>query len=452
MFKLFGKIGSSTKFGHHQNVGNKFSIISTNYPSFMIGCHHHHHHHHHHRNQNFTSILILHHHNGPSNNKTASNLRFLSSIQQQTKLIHSDDESTTTTSATATAEDLLPKPSSSSSSAIIEYDEHRFRELSKEFSKSLDKNQLTNIENVWKDIQPSTISNVLNDYSKLAKIKLTGLVVLTTMAGFYMAIESSVNPTILASTLIGTALTSGSAAAWNHFLEVPFDSQMRRTQARPLVQGSLTPLHAATFATITGVAGLSILATYVNPLTALLGGINLCLYSFMYTPMKRVHIVNTWIGAIVGAIPPIMGFTAVNNFIDLPSLLLGLILYSWQFPHFNALSWNMRHEYARAGYRMMSVTNPRLCQQTALRHSTLLLGYTAAMCATDMTHWSFGIDSLPFSLYLVYLSYRFQREPSSQTSRKLFLYSLIYLPVIMLLMVISKNRKSSRNQERKKTN
>ncbi|XP_046909989.2 cytochrome c oxidase assembly factor 10 [Dermatophagoides farinae] len=447
MFKLFGKIGSSSKFGHHQNVGNKFSIISTNYPSFMIGCHHHHHH----RNQNFTSILILRHHNGPANNKTASNLRFLSSIQQQTKLIHSDDESTTTTSATATAEDLLPKPSSSSS-AIIEYDEHRFRELSKEFSKSLDKNQLTNIENVWKDIQPSTISNVLNDYSKLAKIKLTGLVVLTTMAGFYMAIESSVNPTILASTLIGTALTSGSAAAWNHFLEVPFDSQMRRTQARPLVQGSLTPLHAATFATITGVAGLSILATYVNPLTALLGGINLCLYSFMYTPMKRVHIVNTWIGAIVGAIPPIMGFTAVNNFIDLPSLLLGLILYSWQFPHFNALSWNMRHEYARAGYRMMSVTNPRLCQQTALRHSTLLLGYTAAMCATDMTHWSFGIDSLPFSLYLVYLSYRFQREPSSQTSRKLFLYSLIYLPVIMLLMVISKNRKSTRNQERKKAN
>ncbi|OTF79774.1 protoheme IX farnesyltransferase, mitochondrial-like protein [Euroglyphus maynei] len=423
MFKLFNRIGSS--FGHQNN---KFSII-TNYTSFVNNHHH----------QNYTSIVILHHHNGPSY-KTASNLRFLSSIQQKPKLIQLDDESTAP--PTTTDEDPPPK-----SSSIIQYDEHRFRELSREFSKSLNKNQLTNIENVWKDIPPLTISNVLNDYSKLAKIKLTGLVVLTTVAGFYMAIESSLNPMLLFSTLIGTALTSGSAAAWNNFLEVPFDSQMRRTQARPLVKGSLTPLHAALFATVTGVSGLTILATYVNPLTALLGGVNLCLYSFVYTPLKRVHIVNTWIGAIVGAIPPVMGFTAVNNFIDLPSLLLGMVLYSWQFPHFNALSWNMRHEYARAGYRMMSVTNPRLCQQTALRHSILLLGYTAAMCTIEMTHWSFGIDSLPFSLYLIYLSYRFQREPSSQTSRKLFLYSLIYLPVIMLLMIISKNRKSTKSKK-----
>ena len=304
MFKFFVRIGSLVG---HQNVGNKFSTI-TNYPLFVTG-HHHHHHHHHNYYQNYTSIVIL-NHSGPY--KTASNLRFLSSIQQQTKLIHSDDESTSP--PTSTTEDLLPK---SSPTSIIEYDERRFKELSIEFSKSLSKNQLTNIENVWKDIPPLTISNVLNDYSKLAKIKLTGLVVLTTLAGSYMAIESTVNPMLLISTLIGTALTSGSAAAWNHFLEVPFDSQMRRTQARPLVKGSLTPLHAATFATITGAAGLTILATYVNPLTALLGGVNLCLYSFMYTPLKRVHIVNTWIGAIVGAIPPIMGFTAVNNFIGL---------------------------------------------------------------------------------------------------------------------------------------
>lgn len=132
---------------------------------------------------------------------------------------------------------------------------------------------------------------------------------------------------------------------------------------------------------------------------------------------------------------------------DLPSVLLGLVLYSWQFPHFNALSWNMRHEYARAGYRMMSVTDPKLCQNTALRHSLFLLGCTSAMCATGMTHWSFGVDTLPFSLYLVYLSYRFRTDPSSQTSRKLFLYSLIYLPVVMFLMVISKNRRSNKSPE-----
>lgn len=118
---------------------------------------------------------------------------------------------------------------------------------------------------------------------------------------------------LLAATLVGTGLTSGSAAAWNHYLEVPFDSQMRRTQDRPLVRGAMSSLHAASFAAVSGVAGLSILATCVNPFTAVLGGANLALYSFIYTPMKRVHIANTWVGAIVGAIPPVMGFTAVTG-------------------------------------------------------------------------------------------------------------------------------------------
>lgn len=144
---------------------------------------------------------------------------------------------------------------------------------------------------------------------------------MTTLAGFYMGAPGAINYPLLTSTLIGTTLTSGSAAAWNHFLEVPFDSQMKRTQDRPLVQGLISPLHAASFAFVAGVSGLTILATCVNPLTAVLGGLNLCLYSFIYTPMKRVHIANTWIGAVVGAIPPVMGFTAITNCIGEYSFL-----------------------------------------------------------------------------------------------------------------------------------
>ena len=128
-----------------------------------------------------------------------------------------------------------------------------------------------------------------------------------------MAVPGAMNDPLLASSLIGPTLTSGSAAAWNHYLEVPFDSQMKRTQDRPLVRGLISPLHAASFAFVSGATGLTIVATRVNPLPAVLGGINLCLYSFIYTPMKRVHIANTWVGAIVGAIPPVMGFTAINN-------------------------------------------------------------------------------------------------------------------------------------------
>lgn len=137
---------------------------------------------------------------------------------------------------------------------------------------------------------------------------------------------------------------------------------------------------------------------------------------------------------------------------DMPAILLGAILFSWQFPHFNALSWNMRHEYARAGYRMMSVTDPKLCLRTALRHSLLLVGYTMAICYTDLTSWTFAFDSLPFSAYLVYLAWQFNKKPSSKTSKKLFFYSLIYLPAVMILMVISKKRKATTTTTGSKSN
>jgi protoheme IX farnesyltransferase len=131
-----------------------------------------------------------------------------------------------------------------------------------------------------------------------------------------MGLQTSVDASILAAALLGTALTSGSATALNQYLEIPFDSQMKRTRNRPLVVGHITPLHAIGFATVSGITGLTLLS-WVNPLTAILGASNLLLYAFIYTPMKRAHIANTWVGAIVGAIPPVMGFTAANNFIGI---------------------------------------------------------------------------------------------------------------------------------------
>ena len=151
-----------------------------------------------------------------------------------------------------------------------------------------------------------------------SNVQLLGLVVLTTLSGFYMGLHSPLDWTLLTATLLGTALTSGSATTINQLLEVPFDSQMKRTQNRPLVLGRISPLHAFGFAAISGVTGLTLLS-WVNPLTAVLGATNLVLYSFIYTPMKRAHIANTWVGAIVGAIPPVMGFTAVNNYIGINS-------------------------------------------------------------------------------------------------------------------------------------
>ncbi|XP_074594170.1 cytochrome c oxidase assembly factor 10 [Brevipalpus obovatus] len=294
----------------------------------------------------------------------------------------------------------------------------------------------------WKEIAEPSSSESLNYYLKLSKIRLTTLVVLTTLAGYSMGCTTFDTQLALA-TLAGTGLTSAAAASLNQFLEVPFDSQMMRTRNRPLVLQKLSSGKAITFSLISGVTGLTILTTLVNPLTASLGAFNLVLYSFVYTPMKRANIANTWVGSIVGAIPPVMGFTAATNLIDLPSALLGLILYSWQFPHFNALSWNIRHDYARAGYRMMSVTNEALCTRTAMRHSCLLTLYCGLLVSPliQLNNYFFAFGSLPLNLYLIYLSWKFKQLPDAQSSRKLFRYSLIHLPALLVLMLITKKTK-----------
>lgn len=292
----------------------------------------------------------------------------------------------------------------------------------------------------WKLLQTPTLGENVKYWLKLSKFRLTSLVVTTTLAGYAMASPTwALDPALLTATLLGTGLTSASAASLNQLLEVPFDSQMSRTKSRPLVLGQVSSLHAATFALVTGTAGLSTLAFCVNPLTAGLGAVNLILYSCIYTPLKRWNIINTWIGSFVGAIPPVMGFTAVTGAITPGAILIGSILYSWQFPHFNALSWNLRHDYARAGYRMMSVTNPDLCLRTQLRHALLLTAECTLMSYCGLTSWFFPLEALPINGYLLYLAYKFKIDPSASSSRKLFRYSLIHLPCIIVLMILSKN-------------
>lgn len=151
----------------------------------------------------------------------------------------------------------------------------------------------------------------------------------------------------------GTAFLSGSANSINQFFETPFDAQMSRTKNRVLVKGFLTPLHAMGFATASAASGLLLLSCGVNGLTAALGFSNLVLYTMIYTPMKRYSILNTWVGSCVGAIPPLMGWAGCAGELGTGAWILAGLLYAWQFPHFNALSWNLRPDYSRAGYRMM---------------------------------------------------------------------------------------------------
>merc|ERR1712136_315560 len=195
-----------------------------------------------------------------------------------------------------------------------------------------------------------TVGKLLKFYSSLAKLRLTGLVVCSAVAGYAMA-PLSTDMTTLTICLVGTA--SASANTINQFFEIPFDSQMARTSNRVLVRGLLSPMHAIGFAAASGLGGITMLYFGVNGLCASLGALTLFLYTLVYTPMKRTSVYNTWIGSVVGAIPPLMGYCGGTGDVDAGALLLGAVLFAWQFPHFNALSWNLRSDYSRAGYQMM---------------------------------------------------------------------------------------------------
>ncbi|XP_051529626.1 protoheme IX farnesyltransferase, mitochondrial-like [Myxocyprinus asiaticus] len=296
----------------------------------------------------------------------------------------------------------------------------------------------------WKELRVE-YSDLPGIYARLSKLKLTALVVTTAAAGFAMA-PVAFDPVTFMMASVGTGLSSCTANSINQYFEVPFDSNMNRTKNRPLVRGQISPLHAVSFALACGIPGLTLLTLGVNPLTGFLGALTIFLYTCCYTPLKRLSITNTWVGAVVGAIPPVMGWTAATGSLDPGALLLGGFLFSWQFPHFNALSWNLREDYSRGGYRMMSVTHPALCKRVALRHSVGLIGLSALGPALDVTTWTFPLVSLPINLYISYLAFRFYRHGDRQNARKLFFCSLWHLPMLLLLALTCKKRRVTQDE------
>ncbi|XP_032357896.1 protoheme IX farnesyltransferase, mitochondrial [Etheostoma spectabile] len=292
------------------------------------------------------------------------------------------------------------------------------------------------LDRQWKEMKVD-VADLPDIYAKLAKIKLTALVVTSAAAGYAMA-PVPFDPLIFFVSSLGTGLASCAANSINQYFEVPFDSNMNRTKNRPLVRGQISPLHAVSFALACGIPGVALLTLAVNPLTGFLGALNIFLYTCIYTPLKRLSITNTWVGAVVGAIPPVMGWTAATGCLEPGALLMGGFLYSWQFPHFNALSWNLREDYSRGGYRMMSVTHPGMCKRVALRHSVGLIGLSTLAPVLDVTTWTFPVISLPINVYISYLAFRFYRKGDRNSARKLFFCSLWHLPMLLLLALTCK--------------
>ncbi|WFD36728.1 heme o synthase [Malassezia cuniculi] len=288
-------------------------------------------------------------------------------------------------------------------------------------------------------------------YRQLAKSRLTFLVVLSGMMGYALCpaslcVATTVPPVLrLLALAAGITLCSTSANALNQIVEAPYDAQMARTRARPLPRRALSPTHAFTVATTSAVAGIGILAGALNPLTAALGAANIVLYSFIYTPMKRASIANTWVGAVVGGLPPLMGWASCTGTLtettDAAAWVLAGILFAWQFPHFNALAHVMGNEYARGGYRMMAVTNPALNQRVALRYALVLLPLCSVALPLTGTVYptAYAALSLVPNLAFVWYAARFWRFPSEKTARKCFWASLFYLPAVMVLAMACKS-------------
>ncbi|KAI9316215.1 UbiA prenyltransferase family-domain-containing protein [Dichotomocladium elegans] len=290
----------------------------------------------------------------------------------------------------------------------------------------------------YKPIIPPTLRDLPKLYKELSKAKLACLVALTTMCGYAVAPGEAAISTLLYTT-VGTTLCISSANAFNQWIEIPYDAQMLRTRNRILGRRLLSPFHAFGFGTLTGVAGVSMLSTMVNPLTAALGAANIFLYAGVYTPMKRASILNTWVGAVVGAIPPMMGYTALTGTVDAGAWVMGALLYAWQFPHFNALAWNLRADYSKAGYRMMAVTDPGLNARVALRYSVAMLPVCFAIPYLGMTSWVFAADSTIVNAGIIWQAYKFWKNSNDKTARQLFFGSLIHLPLLMVLMMAHKN-------------
>jgi len=276
-------------------------------------------------------------------------------------------------------------------------------------------------------------------FAELVKARLTLMVLVTTAVGFYMG-AATVGWAALFHVLLGTALVASGAQALNQYLEKDHDARMPRTANRPIPAGLVRPEVALLYGGAAGVIGLVYLAMAVNPLTSVIGAVTLVSYVLIYTPLKRVTTLNTLVGAIPGALPPLMGWTAAQGSLGLEGWALVGILFLWQMPHFLAISWMYRDEYAQADFAMLSVedeTGERTSLH-ALWYTIALLPFALAPYALESAGWIYLSAAILLGGMFIAAAFRFSRNLTVASARKLFYYSLLYLPLLLGVMVWDK--------------
>jgi heme o synthase len=279
----------------------------------------------------------------------------------------------------------------------------------------------------------------LGAYWELTKPGITRLVLITTAAGFYLA-STAFDWVLFLHTLVGTGLAAGGTNALNQWAERDADARMRRTARRPLPSGRLRSGEALAFSAGIAIAGLVYLAAFVNLPTTGVVALSLTSYVFVYTPLKRITWMSTVIGAVPGALPVLAGWMATGRPINGVAVALFLILFVWQMPHFFALAWIYREDYARGGFRMLTVVDP-----TGLRAARQAAAYTLVLLALSLLPL-FGSVASPIyfvgaallGIVFLTLSLLQLRARTDRSAWRLFFGSVVYLPLLLFLLMVDK--------------
>lgn len=276
--------------------------------------------------------------------------------------------------------------------------------------------------------------------SDLVKARLTFLVLLTTLVGYYVGARGGANYWLMMHALLGTCFVACGAAALNQFWEREHDARMKRTADRPLPSGRLKPETVLVMGGLCSMLGLLYLAFAVNLLTSLLGAVTLASYLFVYTPLKRVTWLNTAVGAVPGALPPLMGWTAARNELTGEGWSLFAILFFWQIPHFLAIAWMYRDEYEKAGFVMLPSVDP-----DGFRTGRQAVSHTMGLLIVSLTPFLFKLagpiyltGALVLGVAFVFYAAQFARQMTRERARQLFFFSIFYLPLLLGLMVFDK--------------
>ena len=291
-------------------------------------------------------------------------------------------------------------------------------------------------------VEPSESARprAMTTWSTLAKARLSALVVFTTAAGYLVAPSADRGWEQFLGTVGGTALAAASAAILNQFAEIRRDARMERTRNRPLPAGHVAPALALVVGLLAAYAGVSMVAFFGNLLASAMTLGTIAVYVLLYTPLKPRTTLNTLVGAVTGATPPMIGWAAATGALEPGAWVLGGILFVWQIPHFFALAWLYREDYRRGGFAMLPVLDEqgRITAETVLLTSLLLVPLSLLATMFGVAGWWYAAGSVVLGCWLCLQAWRFWRRRDDSTARAVFVGSIVYLPLLLVLLVIDR--------------